>query len=239
MNVFAATDVGKVRTINEDSFYAPGAGEEYVMVADGMGGHQAGEVASRIAVEEVSRWLKIAPRPSEDALRHALTEANLRIFRESRGDVHKAGMGTTLTVLWFGEGSVFLLHVGDSRAYLIRNGVAIQITRDHSVVGEMVERGELTPEQARVHPQRNFITRCLGAAGDVEPDIARLVSRPDDIWLLCSDGLSNYVKSQEIAQVMCSEGSHDDHVHTLVQMALDRGGADNVTVVAAVQGGLV
>ncbi len=238
MNVFAATDVGKVRTVNEDSYYVPAAGEEFVMVADGMGGHQAGEVASSIAVEEISKWLKIAPRPSEEALRHALTEANLRIYRESRSDIHKAGMGTTLTVLWFDQGSAYLLHVGDSRAYLIRNGVAIQITRDHSVVGEMVERGELTPEQARVHPQRNFITRCLGASGDLEPDIARLVSREGDIWLLCSDGLSNYVKSQELAGVMSGEGTHDEHVRTLVQMALDRGGADNITVVAAVQGGL-
>ena len=238
MKVYAVTNVGRVRTINEDSYYVPGPGEEFAIVADGMGGHQAGEVASRIAVEEVSRWLRCAPRPSEDALRHALSEANLHIYREAKKDIHKAGMGTTLTALWYGEGSAYLLHVGDSRAYLIRNGVAIQISRDHSVVGEMVERGHLTPEQAKVHPQRHFITRCLGPSSEVEPDIARLASKSGDVWVLCSDGLSNYVKAQEIANVICSEGTYEERLEKLVQMAMERGGADNITVLAVVQGGI-
>lgn len=229
MKAYARTDIGKTRQVNQDAYYLPANGERFAAVADGMGGHRAGEVASAIAVTEFSRWLRWAARPDEDALSHAVAEANHAIYTESRRDPLKAGMGTTLTAVWLDERDVYLAHVGDSRAYLYRNGALIQLSRDHSLVGEMLEKGVITYKESLTHPQRNYITRALGTGKSVEPDILRLDYKKDDIWLLCTDGLSNSVSTYEMAAILAKNLSWDEKLQEMVQLALDRGGRDNIT----------
>lgn len=234
MKVFALTDKGRVRSINQDAFYQPRPGETFAVIADGMGGHQAGDVASTMAVEEFTRWLKCAPRLSEETLRYAVSEANRTVYLRSRMERDKAGMGTTLTALWLDDDSALLAHIGDSRAYRLRDGELKQVSHDHSLVGELVESGELTEEEARVHPQRNIITRALGTGSRVEPDIIRTSRKKGDVWLLCSDGLTNYVTRGELQSVLKSRRKWQAKAEELVKMALDRGGADNVTVLIVV-----
>ena len=232
MKAYAASHVGKVRTVNQDAYYLPRVGERFVAVADGIGGHKAGEVASALAIEEFARWVRCAPRPGEDALRLAVSEANMAIYKAALADISKAGMGTTLTGLWFGEADVYLVHVGDSRAYLFRRGALMQLSSDHSLVGELLERGEITEEEAKVHPHRNLITRALGTGPKVEPDIIRLNYRPDDVWFLCTDGMSNHVRNVEMAAILSRALPWEKRMDALVNLALKRGGTDNITVLA-------
>lgn len=237
MKVYALSHVGRVRTINQDAYYQPAPGENFAVVADGMGGHRAGEVASQMAVEEFTRWLRCAPRPNEEALRYAVSEANRAIYMKGKAEPDKAGMGTTLTALWADTNRVYLTHIGDSRAYLFRDGEMSQMSRDHSVVGEMMERGEITPEEARVHPHRHFVTRSLGTTVYVTPDVNKFERRPGDVWLICSDGLSNYVEGDEMGELLGGGGSWQNKASLLLELALRRGGSDNVTVVIVVLDG--
>jgi len=237
MKVFALSDVGMVRSVNQDAFHVPAVDENFAVVADGMGGHRAGEVASEIAVREFVRWLRCAPRPEEEAMRYAVSEANRAIYYKAKAEPDKMGMGTTITGIWFDKSRAYLAHVGDSRAYLLRNGRITQVTRDHSLVGEMIERGEITPEEARTHPQRHFITRAVGTSSYVCPDIDSFDSRPGDIWLLCSDGLSNYVEANEMKSVLMGGGQWQEKIAELMGRALERGGADNITVLVVVLDG--
>ncbi|MBR3505390.1 MAG: Stp1/IreP family PP2C-type Ser/Thr phosphatase [Clostridia bacterium] len=234
MKVFALSDKGRVRAINQDAYYEPRPGETFAVIADGMGGHQAGDVASRLAIEEFTRWLKCAPRPSEDTLRYAVSEANRAVYLKSRAESDKAGMGTTLTALWLEEDGALLAHVGDSRAYRLRDGRLEQMTHDHSLVSEMMERGELTEEEARVHPQRHYITRAIGTGNRVEADIMRYDRREGDVWLLCSDGLSMYFSRDELQSALRGRRKWQMKVEDLVRTAIDRGGADNVTALLVV-----
>lgn len=229
MKAYARTDIGKTRQVNQDAYYLPANGERFAAVADGMGGHRAGEVASAMAVTEFSRWLRWAARPDEDALSHAVAEANHAIYMEAKRDPLKAGMGTTLTAVWLDEKDVYLAHVGDSRAYLYRKGALIQLSRDHSLVGEMLEKGVITYKESLTHPQRNYITRALGTGKSVEPDILRLDYKKDDVWLLCTDGLSNNVSTYEMAAILARPGTWEEKLDEMVQIALDRGGRDNIT----------
>ena len=234
LKVFALTDKGRVRAINQDAFYQPRPGETFAVIADGMGGHQAGDVASRLAVEEFTRWLKCAPRPSEDTMRYAVSEANRAVYLKSKAEPDKAGMGTTLTALWLEDDGALLAHVGDSRAYRFRDGRLEQMSRDHSLVGEMVERGELTEEEARVHPQRNIITRSIGTGMRVKADVSRFDRLEGDVWLLCSDGLSMYFSREEMQGVLRGRRKWQTKLEDLVNTALERGGADNVTALLVV-----
>ena len=229
MKAYARTDIGKTRQVNQDAFYLPAEGERFAAVADGMGGHRAGEVASAIAVTEFSRWLRWAARPDEDALNHAVAEANHAIYMEAKRDPLKAGMGTTLTAVWLDTSDVYLAHVGDSRAYLYRKGALIQLSRDHSLVGEMLEKGVITYNEALTHPQRNYITRALGTGKSIEADILRLDYKKEDVWLLCTDGLTNGVSTYEIAAILAKDTSWEQKLDEMVQLALDRGGRDNIT----------
>lgn len=237
MKAYALTHVGRVRSVNQDTYYLPAAGENFAVVADGMGGHKAGEIASKIAVEEFTRWLRCAPRPNEDALRYAISEANRAIYQTAKAEPDKKGMGTTLTALWVDTTRVYLTHVGDSRAYLLRDGEITQLSRDHSVVAEMLERGEITPEEAKVHPHRHFITRAIGTNTFVLPDVDRFERRRGDIWLLCSDGLSNYIERDELGELMQGPGDWTYKVSLLVELALRRGGSDNITAMIIVPDG--
>ena len=192
MKVYAATDIGRVRPINEDSYYAPKPGERFCAVADGMGGHNAGEVASAMAVRVLEEEMRAPTQPTEEALRRAVERANARDLTAPRKEREGCpGMGTTITALCMEGNIAHIAQVGDSRAYLIRNRAILQVTTDHTLVEEMVLSGLITPSEALNHPKRNYITRALGTAETVEVDLLRLDTRPDDVFLLCSDGLSN------------------------------------------------
>lgn len=233
MKAYALTHVGKVRTGNEDAYYLPKGGERFCAVADGMGGHRAGEVASALAIEILSRCLREAAQPGEDALRAAVERANRAIYEAAAADADKRGMGTTLTALWFDASRAHLSHVGDSRAYLLRNRALMQLTNDHSLVGQLVAQGELTPSQARSHPRRNVITKALGTDRHVMPDFTTVDRLPGDVWLLCTDGLSNLVRDSELTKLMQGGGTWPEKLQKIVDLALTRGAPDNVTALVA------
>jgi len=194
-----------------------------------MGGHKAGDIASRMAVLMLGRVLEDAV-PSEYLLRAGIEEINALVYERQMEDEALSGMGTTITVLWEGSDFVLLGHVGDSRAYLRRRGTLSQISQDHSMVGEMVRQGVITKQMAERHPYRNIITKAIGTDQTVEPDILRLEKHPGDQWLLCTDGLTGYVRDDEIAMAL-ERLSLDDAADVLLQQALDAGGGDNVSFV--------
>lgn len=231
MSIFARTDAGLLRPINQDCYYLPQGQERFAMVADGMGGHQAGEVASRLAVETMTVALRKAGTPDESQMHAAISEANRVVFESSRAHVEQEGMGTTLTAIWYDDAQLVLGHVGDSRAYLLRDGHIRQVTVDHTLVNELVSSGEITAQQARSHPQRHFLLRSLGTSRFLRPDVARHARRPGDVWLICSDGLSNLVEDAELESVLNRVDNVKDRVETLLGMALARGGQDNITLI--------
>jgi protein phosphatase len=222
------THVGQVRRSNEDShLIAP----PLFVVADGMGGANAGEVASALAVEALGRTETRPGWDAEDALKRSIGEANRRIHERARHDPNAAGMGTTLTAALVNDGRIAFGHVGDSRAYLLRDGVLQQLSDDHSLVGELVRRGALSEEEAARHPQRSIITRALGADDDVQVDTWSVEAREGDVVLLCSDGLSGMVGTDEMQRILQSGASLPQVAHELVVAANAAGGDDNVTAV--------
>lgn len=233
MRVYCATDVGSVRSVNEDSYYMPSNEQSFMAVADGMGGHQAGEVASRMAIRVLSEILSKEKEPSEDRLRYAYNKANRDVYFESERDAAKRGMGTTMTTLWFSSDSVLMAHIGDSRAYRLRDKKITRASVDHSYVEELVRSGAITPEKALTHPQRNVITRCIGPWPRIETDIEKFDFRDGDVWLLCTDGLTRYVTDDEIELTLNSDIAWNEKVGALMNAAIQRGGADNVTVLIA------
>ncbi|MFL6058774.1 MAG: Stp1/IreP family PP2C-type Ser/Thr phosphatase, partial [Rubrobacteraceae bacterium] len=228
---FGATHAGKVRANNEDALLVgEGRDETLFVVADGIGGFEAGEVASRIAVDVLK---ELAPGASFEA---AISEANRRILAAGRGDERLSGMGTTVVAVRFGgtrdEPVAQVAHVGDSRAYLLRGGSLRPVTEDHSLVAELVRSGDLTRDQAAEHPQKNLITRALGADEEVEADTAVLPVEAGDRFLLCSDGLSDMIPETRIGEILAeAPGEPEKPARSLVSAALDAGGADNVTVI--------
>lgn len=230
MKVFCATNIGCVRALNEDSYYMPTAKQRFMAVADGMGGHLAGEVASQMAVRAFAETLSGEKTLSEEKMRRAFMKANRAVYQEAERDQTKHGMGTTLTALWFGQGTVLMGHVGDSRAYRLRDGKLMRASVDHSYVEELVRSGVITPEMALRHPQRNLITRSIGPWPRVEADVERFDYRTSDVWLLCSDGLTCYVTDEEIEFTLNSPNPWNEKVGALINAVLQRGGADNVTV---------
>ena len=236
MKVFARTDIGKHRPINEDSFYLPVEGEQFCAIADGMGGHNAGEVASAMAVEFFSEKLR-REGVSADAMREAVEGANAAIFEKAGKAESLSGMGTTFTALGFSGRSVHIAHVGDSRAYLMRNGTIMRLTLDHTLVEEMVLKGLITPREAKYHPKRNIITRALGTVEDVEVDLIQIEVQEGDVFFLCTDGLSNHVEDKHILEISREENiSWDERLQKLIKAALDDGGNDNITAMFAVCG---
>jgi serine/threonine protein phosphatase PrpC len=228
---FGATHAGKVRANNEDALLVgEGRDETLFVVADGIGGFEAGEVASRIAVDVLK---ELAPGASFEA---AISEANRRILAAGRGDERLSGMGTTVVAVRFGgtrdEPVAQVAHVGDSRAYLLRGGSLRPVTEDHSLVAELVRSGDLTRDQAAEHPQKNLITRALGADEEVEVDTAVLPVEAGDRFLLCSDGLSDMIPETRVGEILAeAPGDPEKPARSLVSAALDAGGADNVTVI--------
>ncbi|HTU31816.1 MAG TPA: Stp1/IreP family PP2C-type Ser/Thr phosphatase [Solirubrobacteraceae bacterium] len=225
------TDTGRQRRDNEDSAYVR---VPLYVVADGMGGAQAGEVASALAVEEFQRGLpdSDADHPTaEQRLAARVRDANRRIYETAQAEREHSGMGTTLTAVYVDGADLAIAHVGDSRAYVLRDGELTRLTHDHSLVEELMRRGKLTPEQAAEHPQRSIITRALGIEPDVEVDTWTYPGRAGDVVLLCSDGLTSMIDEDQVAQVLRSEPDLDRAGERLIAAANEAGGRDNITVV--------
>ena len=231
MKVTARTHIGNVRASNQDALLVLEGPHGLYGVADGMGGHQAGDVASRMAVEQMMAALG-EKKPAEKLLRQGIQEANRRIFEAQQQDKALSGMGTTLTVIWEDKKRVLLGHVGDSRAYRLRGDQFTQVSQDHSMVAEMVRDGLLTQEEADRHPYRNIIPRALGTDEEVEADILEMDKQPGDIYLICSDGLTEYVKDQQL-KALLTDLPLEEAADTLLDMALKGGGRDNISLVLA------
>src|SRR5687767_14101467 len=245
VKAYGLTHVGRQRQHNEDSFLVEDGAKLY-LVADGMGGHAAGEIASRIAVDSISEFILHTKeddgtwphaydehyKRSTNRLMAAVRMANTRVLEAMRKDARLRGMGTTVVACLADEGTVSVAHVGDSRAYLIRDGALSRLTNDHSWVFEQVQAGMLTEAEAEKHPLRNVITRALGGALSVTPDASEVESRPGDVYLLCSDGLTGMVPEDEILRVVSENGNDLEMAcQNLIDIANERGGLDNVTAI--------
>lgn len=222
------TDIGKTRKQNEDAAWMDEAKGVFA-VADGMGGHLAGEVASRMAIEAVQQMAKGSADIA--AMREAVNAAHEAILAHAKANPACAGMGTTLSALWKCGRYAYIAHVGDSRIYRYRGGELEQITQDHSLVEELVRAHIITREEAREHPRRNIITRALGTPGDNAPDMLAADRQKGDVWLLCSDGLTGMVPDEQIAETLADEKNLDAAADSLLRQALEAGGRDNVTLI--------
>jgi PPM family protein phosphatase len=239
------TDVGRKRNHNEDSFLIDEEVQLYV-VADGMGGHAGGGTASRIAVETIDREVRAAREaganlfstetnlqesPLPEVLRSAVERACLAIFKSAQDDPRLNGMGTTVISLLVRGNHALFAHVGDSRAYLVRGDLIQQISEDHSLVNEQIKAGMITPEEARHSRYKNIITRSVGFEEEVQVDVMGLITEPGDYFVMCSDGLSNFVEDKEVGEVCRSTQDVNEIPKKLIAMANDRGGDDNITVI--------
>ena len=225
--VYQATHVGKVRKNNEDAiiYIEP----EIFAVADGMGGQAAGEVASNMLIDTIKNFLPTIPEPlNEDILQKAILKANAAILREAEKNPQYQGMGTTATILHIYNRRAYFAHVGDSRLYRLRNKNFEQITQDHSYVEELVRAGEITEAEARVHPMKNVLTQAVGVVEKISVDTANFPVENGDIFLLCTDGLTNMVDDKTISEILSSS---ENPAEILIKTALDNGGTDNVSVI--------
>ena len=231
MNVASRTHIGLVRASNQDALLLQPGKYGLYGVADGMGGHKAGDIASMMAVTLMKRFLSDV-KPTGEQLRKGIEEANQMIYEEQLYRSELSGMGTTLTVIWEDKKRIFLGHVGDSRAYLLRDNTLRQVSQDHSMVAEMVRDGLITQEEALRHPYRNIITRALGTDTTVDVDVTEIEKRAGDIYLLCSDGLSEYVREEQMRQLLLD---HDleEAADLMLNLALKGGGRDNISLVIA------
>lgn len=245
VKAFGLTHVGRQRQHNEDAFLVEDDAMLF-LVADGMGGHAAGEIASRIAVDSISEFILHTKeddgtwphaydehfKRSTNRLMAAVRMANTRVLEAMRKDARLRGMGTTVVACMADDTTVSVAHVGDSRAYMIRDGQLSRITNDHSWVFEQVQAGMLTEAEAEKHPLRNVITRALGGALQVTPDASEIDARPGDVFLLCSDGLTGMVPESEIQRIVTANiGDLEKACQQLIDAANERGGLDNVTAV--------
>lgn len=236
-DAFGLSDVGCVRELNEDCFcvhgFDEGEGKGFCVLADGMGGHNAGEVASQNAVKFVAEELQSISGTDEipRKLNEAIISANEKIYKMSCENVIHSGMGTTIVIAYIAEDAAYLANVGDSRAYAIRGNEIVQITTDHSMVAELLMNGMITEEEARCHPQRNIITRAVGTDSKVKADVFEYDFSPGDILVMCSDGLSAMLDDKEIYDIVNNENTSKDTVKKLIEAAKDMGGIDNITVI--------
>jgi protein phosphatase len=241
------TDVGRVRTNNEDSFRILESLHLFV-ISDGMGGEAHGEVASSLAVETIVNYcteakddsgITLSEAPGDHwaektkRLQSAVHLANSRIYESAQKNPEQRGMGATLTAAWFDNGRLSIAHVGDSRAYLLRGGTLQQLTNDHSLVAEQVRRGIITPQEAEASEMQSVLLRALGAHSEVEVDVDEVGIYPRDVLLLCSDGLTRMVTEPEIAGSLQAETNPTSAARKLIELANERGGIDNVTVIVA------
>ncbi len=239
MLVSGYSDKGIVRNSNQDAFLegVTDFGATWAVVCDGMGGANSGDIASRLAADHFSAALKAGLRPNMsehsimNLLRSAVTTANIRVFDKSKESPEFNGMGTTIVAALVISGTVYFIHAGDSRAYILSGDEFFQITRDHSIVQSMIEDGKLTVEEARFHPRKNVITRALGVDESVEPEFNVYDLNQGEIILLCTDGLTNFVDSEDIVSILKSSSDGNQKAERLVQEANKNGGGDNITAV--------
>lgn len=237
MQIFSKTDRGRVRTDNQDAYFAGKITDDsvFAVVCDGMGGANAGNVASELAVRHISEYVIRSYRDgmdmtdTEKTLKNAIVSANISLYDKAVNNAELAGMGTTAVAAFVKDGTAVIAHVGDSRIYLV-NGEIKQLTRDHSVVQSLIESGKITPEDAKVHPRKNVITRALGAEEDVAVDSDCLNLLNGDTLLLCSDGLTNFLDDKDILTVF-QNNDISAVAERLVEEANKNGGGDNITVV--------
>ena len=226
MKWVSRTHVGNVRQSNQDTIIL---GQNLYGVADGMGGHLAGDIASRMTADLLAEALK-GLEPRMDTLQESIGRINEQVFERQKNDVSLRGMGTTLTVLWEADEVIYCAHVGDSRAYLLRGGELRQVTLDHSMVAELMREGLITAEEAAVHPYRHIITRAVGTDPTVEADIITETKTPGDRWLICSDGLTGAVSDIVLKEHM-EKYELQEAADRLLALALEQGGQDNITLV--------
>lgn len=233
MQIFAKTDIGKERKINEDFFYISEAEDEVqiAILADGMGGYNAGEVASKTATQAVNEYVQkhFSKDNIEETIKQSIEYANKVVYEKAKKKKELDGMGTTLDVCLIYNNKIYVGHIGDSRVYRIRNNKIQRITRDDSYVQTLIEDGKITKEEAFNHPKKNMITKALGCMGDVEPNIYEENFEKNDIILMTSDGLTNMVKEEEILDII--RQNPEKAVDKLIKQANDNGGYDNITVV--------
>lgn len=234
--VSARTDTGRLRKGNEDNLYADA--NEYrglFIVADGMGGHAAGEIASQMAVDLIASELAdlndLLASDAGDRVTETLRLANRQVFQRTAREVDKTGMGSTASALLLSDTRYLIGHVGDSRIYLVRDGQMKQLTHDHSLVQEQVDAGLITAEQARHHPQSNVITCCIGMSTDIDPDIIAGDTRVGDVFLLASDGLTGMVEDKRLQQLLESRATPERIVNAMIMQANNNGGIDNITAI--------
>lgn len=239
MLVGACTDIGKIREVNQDSYYCCNKNDMALfIVADGMGGHKAGEIASKMAIDSIKKSFEDNSvlvkngqiLPTELIIR-SLKNANVMILEKSKTDESCDGMGTTITLAYIYNNKIHIGHIGDSRAYLCRNNKLTQLTEDHSLVAELVKNGTISKEEAKFHPQKNIITRALGTDEDVDVDIIIKDIDKDDIYLLCTDGLTNMVNDDLIKNIILSSNNVQHICERLVYTANEAGGIDNSTAI--------
>lgn len=224
MKMYGATDIGLVRLTNQDNFYVDKSGK-WAVVADGMGGHNGGEIASSMTVEEIKKSMS-----QGIGLKESITNANTLVYKEATENPELLGMGTTVVLCEMLRDRVNIAHVGDSRAYLFHDGKLEQLTKDHSIVQQLIDSGTITEEQAKYHPQRNLITRAVGTEKTIVVDYTSVDISKGDSILICSDGLSSYVDENEILDVL-KTGKSSETVVGLIDAAKQNGGKDNITVV--------
>lgn len=241
MQVFGKSDIGLKRKSNQDCFYYAKVNENtrWAIVCDGMGGVNGGDVASNLAVKSIKEslsngiWEELGEIQNSDIkkmLKNALKKANLEIFTNAQDNKDLAGMGTTAVLVAIVNDKIHVAHVGDSRAYLVRQGKINQLTIDHSMVQEMIDEGEITHEEAKMHPNKNIITRALGISKDVDVDYSMKTKKAGDAVIICTDGLTNYLDQKEILDYFKIEKG-EAFLDGLISAANERGGADNITVV--------
>ena len=235
MRTFSITDVGMVRQVNQDYVYVTdrplGILQNLFVVADGMGGHQAGDYASKYTVEVLNRELALSEGEDiERCLVGAIKTANREIIKEASRDEHLKGMGTTVVAATISNQMMYFANVGDSRLYLINQGIQ-QLTKDHSLVEEMVRLGGIKPEEAKHHPDKNIITRAIGVLPEVSADFFETVLVPGDTVLLCSDGLTNMIDDTDIKRIVLGQRDIVEKTQRLIDAANENGGKDNITVV--------
>ncbi len=233
VRVYALTDVGKVRAVNQDALVVSEENQLFG-VADGMGGHNGGETASAGA-RDVLIAQTAGKTPGLDLLRGAIEAANTALYQQQLGDEKLSGMGTTLSVMWLSDHFAYLGHVGDSRIYRLRGGELSQMTDDHSLVGELVRQGYLTPEEAESHPMKNVILRAVGTEETVDVDLAVEERQRGDLWLICSDGLHGLVADKQM-EALLTANTPEAAVKLLMDAALAAGGRDNISLVIVKDG---
>ena len=237
MKTFSKTDVGMIREVNQDCVFVSdtpiGRLPNLLVVADGMGGHKAGEYASRLAVEVVQQELAVDTGENPEAmLTRAITSANRKLLEAAKQDARFRGMGTTLIVATVIESTLYFANVGDSRLYLLNEDIR-QLSRDHSLVQEMLRLGGINQEEAKHHPDKNIITRAVGAKAKIEVDFYEYRLKKGDIILMCTDGLSNMVEDEEIFRIVKSSRDVVEAVERLIKRANSNGGSDNIGVIVA------